>query len=270
MSRSKLDKLGERLAAAGIPTDEDLALLLEVLSAYQAALAEVQQRLRELGYRPTTRTKTTGVLIEKLRRERSSLKSVQDIAGARIVSDCDRSEQDDIVSAVVETFSDGTRAPKVKDRRALPSSGYRAVHVIVTVGDLPVEIQIRTQRQDQWAQIVEALGDKWGRGIRYGEGPPEPERPLGPHFEMTRARLWTLVVDLSARLDAVEQFQHAVNELTRIHDEWDEPGVLTEEADAVREASRQDVDDLKESLHEAETKLSRDLALFASVAETLE
>ncbi len=90
MSRTQLDKLGERLAAAAQPSDEDLDLLLDVLSAYQAALSEVQERLGAAGYKPTSRTKTTSVLIEKLRREHSSLKSVQDIAGARIVVDGDR------------------------------------------------------------------------------------------------------------------------------------------------------------------------------------
>ena len=41
------------------------------------------------------------------------------------------------------------------DRRKNPTYGYRAVHVIVYWDGIPVEIQIRTELQDTWAQIVE-------------------------------------------------------------------------------------------------------------------
>lgn len=58
---------------------------------------------------------------------------------------------------------------KVIDRRAKPRYGYRAVHLEVHVGGQPVEIQIRTSLQDEWAQAMEKLGDVFGRGVRYGE-----------------------------------------------------------------------------------------------------
>lgn len=50
--------------------------------------------------------------------------------------------------------------------------GYRAVHVIVSIGGRFVEIQIRTLGQDLWANVFERIADIFGRGIRYGE-PPE-------------------------------------------------------------------------------------------------
>lgn len=78
MSRTSVDKLGKRLAAEDVVSDADLDLLLDLLTAYQGALDETQHRLAALGHHPTSRTKTTGVLIEKLKREHSSLKSVQD------------------------------------------------------------------------------------------------------------------------------------------------------------------------------------------------
>ena len=207
ISRSALDRLGERLAAADEISDDDYALLLDVLTAYQAALVETQERLTRLGYAPTTRVKTTTVLIEKLRREQGmKLKGVQDIAGARIVADCTRTQQDAIVQRIAAEFADDARPPKVKDRRAEPSAGYRAVHVIVHVRDVPVEIQVRTWWQDQWAQIVESLGDKWGRGIRYGEGPADADRViLG--LAVTRRDLWEEILadsDAIARYETVE------------------------------------------------------------------
>ena len=207
ISRSALDRLGERLAAADRISDEDYALLLEVLTAYQDALDEARARLVTLGYEPTTRVKTTSVLIEKLQREHwMKLKGVQDIAGARIVADCDRPEQDAIVARIVEEFANAARPPKVKDRRADPSAGYRAVHVIVSVQDVPVEIQVRTWFQDRWAQMVESLADKWGRGLRYGEPPADAERLVG---SLTRGRLWRLLLEVSELLDGFERFAYA-------------------------------------------------------------
>lgn len=259
ISRNQLDKLGDRLAADGGSSDTDLRLLLDVLSAYQAALREVQVRLGHVGYQPTTRVKTTAVLIDKLRREHSRLSSVQDIAGARIVSDCDRTEQDEIVRAVVANFGEGTRPPRVKDRRQEPSSGYRAVHVVVTVQDLPVEIQIRTLGQDQWAQVVEALGDMWGRGIRYGEAPSDPDLTLAHDVPVTRGKLWEVVGDLSDLIDEVEQRQAEVNQVTDLH----------RQSDAVRQARKQDVADLKGRLLATKRQL-HSLALIASATQMSE
>lgn len=260
ISRTAVDKLGKRLASEERVSDEDLPLLLEVLGAYQDALDVAQVRLNNLGYRPTGRTKTTGVLIDKLRREHSSLKSVQDIAGTRIICE-DRDEQDDIVAAIVEAFADGARPPKVRDRRDDPSHGYRAVHVIVTVDDLPVEIQVRTERQDRWAQIVESLGDRWGRGIRYGEPPPNPDLPIVEGVTITRGQLWAIVQGLAERTNSVERWQTAVARLLRalaLSAAGDENLVLNQEAE-----------EIKADLAVAEVELSRDLATFVSVAENL-
>ncbi len=269
MSRSAVDRLGKRLATEGEIDDADYELLIEVLTAYQQALQETQERLHRLGYSPTSRTKTTSVLVDKLRREHSSLKSVQDIAGTRIIC-ADRDEQNDIVQSVVTCFADGGREPKVKDRRDEPSHGYRAVHVVVTVQDLPVEIQIRTERQDTWAQIVESLGDRWGRQIRYGEGPAEPDRPIVPGASVTRAKLWTLVQGMSDRTDTVERWQQSVMDIVRFHEvtaamSADDPDMPAEEA-----VINEETETLKADLAVAEVDLTKDLALFASIAEMLE
>jgi hypothetical protein len=264
ISRSATDALGRRLAAADEISDDDAALLLQVLDAYQAAENEVQTRLRALGYAATSRTKTTGVLIEKLRREKSSLKSVQDVAGARIVCDGDRDLQDETVAAVVSAFSDGTRAVKIRDRRVEPSHGYRAVHIVVSVQDLPVEIQVRTKAQDQWAQIVESLGDRWGRGIRYGQPPPAPETVLikTPSATITRGELWQLVTGLSDAIHALEQLQCNRNELVR---DWELlEGRVPEDELAVR---RQDHDDALASVAEQESRIGQLLAVVAQFAE---
>ena len=92
---------------------------------------------------------------------------MRDIGGLRIVTKADLTEQDTIVSRIVERFP----VTKVIDRRKQPTYGYRAVHVIATVDGRHIEIQVRTYLQDLWAQAMERLADEAGREIRYG-GPP--------------------------------------------------------------------------------------------------
>ncbi len=91
----------------------------------------------------------------------------------RIVSDCDRQEQDRLAEGLMHLFTKyGNPPPKLVDRRRHPSHGYRAVHIIVYINGAPVEIQLRTKLQHEWADLFEKLADRVGRGIRYGE-PPE-------------------------------------------------------------------------------------------------
>lgn len=209
-SRSALDKLGQRLADDGEPSDSDRALLRSVLAAYDVVLAESEERVRHIvaGFSsggPTlgiaTRVKTTGTIREKLRRQAGmGLKGMQDIAGIRIAGDLSRGQQNELGAALLNEFSGTTRPPRLSDRRVEPSHGYRALHVIVVVHDLPVEIQIRTAGQDAWAQLIEKLGDVWGRGIRYGEPPPHPTKSaLG---ELTREGLLRSLMQFSDALEA--------------------------------------------------------------------
>lgn len=99
----------------------------------------------------------------------------------RIVGDFDRRGQDGVVAQLCTLFGDEDRAPKIIDRRAVPMHGYRAVHVIVFPDGEPIEIQVRTARQHEWAELFEKLADLVGRGIRYGE-PPRYRGHGSPRF----------------------------------------------------------------------------------------
>lgn len=165
MSKSKLDRLGERMAAAEQMAAEDLDLFRQVAGVCQEAAGYVRSQLAELGYAATPRVKTTGTLVDKLRRQRTRLSQVQDLAGARFVV-ADRQAQDAAVNAVCAKFEALGNTCKADDLRHDPSFGYRAVHVIVHLGQVRVEVQVRTELQDMWAQIVEDLGIP-------GEGPSD-------------------------------------------------------------------------------------------------
>lgn len=171
VSKTALDRLGNRLTAGDEVDEADRVTLAQVVGAYQQVLDEVKAHLGGLGYPATTRVKTTGTLIEKLRRESPMrLSQMQDLAGARIVVR-DRPAQDNAVGVICKDCETCARSYKVVDRRDHPSHGYRAVHILMQWERIPVEVQVRTELQDVWAQMIERLADRWGRGIRYGEDP---------------------------------------------------------------------------------------------------
>lgn len=173
LSKSQIERLGLRLVATSEPSAADVAALHDVLRAYAAVLDAAVNRIREESeLAPTSRIKNTGTILEKLRRYGGSwLKSIQDLAGMRVVGTFDRAEQDGLVAEIVALFGDAPKAPKIIDRRASPVNGYRAVHVIVFPESVPIEIQVRTQLQHEWAELFEKLADIVGRNIRYGEPP---------------------------------------------------------------------------------------------------
>jgi hypothetical protein len=211
VSRSALDRLGYRLAQSEVVADGDLEELSSIVAAYQEQLDQVEQQLISFGFAATTRVKTIGTLVEKLQREHGMrLSQVQDVAGARIVVQ-DQTAQDEATTRLTEAFSAQGHSSKASDRRGNPSHGYRAVHLIVTVDRIPIEIQIRTELQDTWAQIMERLADRWGRGIRYGEPPESPELVLGSDkIVFSRADAVRGLATLSDMIASLEESQKIV------------------------------------------------------------
>jgi ppGpp synthetase/RelA/SpoT-type nucleotidyltranferase len=143
LSKSQIDKLGERLRTTDEPSTADRDVLARLLASYASALEEVRTRIDELaGFAQVTgRFKSTPSIIEKLKRNpKMQLSRVQDLAGVRGVLILGRVAQDFAVERVRELFPKS----RVKDRRAAPQHGYRAVHVICDVKGKFVEVQIRT------------------------------------------------------------------------------------------------------------------------------
>lgn len=160
----------------------------------------------------TPRVKTRPTIAEKLQRESARLSQVQDIAGARLVTSGGRSDQDAIVEEILARFP---QAKPVIDRRVSPSYGYRAGHVVLSHADCWVEIQVRTRLQHLWAEVVERLADSWGRQIRYGDLPSDPDREWG---EWTRREGLEILVRLSELIASVETTVVRVEETARLQD----------------------------------------------------
>ena len=165
MNNSELDRLGERLRL-GI-TPDDLTALDAFRRGFRQSYDSVVDRIRtELGLEASGRpAKSTAAIVDKLRRGSMRLTQMQDIAGCRIVVP-DTSTQSQLVGKLETMFE-----VAVVDRRARPSHGYRAIHVIVRSTDLPVEVQLRTDLQHVWAELSEKLADAYGIALKYGGGP---------------------------------------------------------------------------------------------------
>jgi putative GTP pyrophosphokinase len=165
ISKTQIDRLGKRLKLGKV--EDDLRLLEQYRHSFRAAHEFVYKELREkLLLEPTKRrTKTTQSIVDKLLRGSIKLTQIQDIAGCRIVAK-DVVDQNKIVDQLKALFTDH----KIIDRREKPSHGYRAVHVIVFINSKTVEVQVRTELQDLWAELSEKCADTFGQTIKYGAG----------------------------------------------------------------------------------------------------
>lgn len=166
VSKTQIDRLGNRIKKDPL-TESDLRLLDDYRrsfgEAYEATVRIIREQLR---LEPTGRpAKSTGAIIEKLRRESIRLSQIQDISGCRIIV-IDIAEQERVVASLRTTFPRAS----VIDRRANPSYGYRAVHVVASISEKLVEIQVRTSLQHLWAELSEKFSDVYDPSIKYGGG----------------------------------------------------------------------------------------------------
>lgn len=242
ISKSQIDRLGQRLIAPEPSTDDDLALLEAVLIAYAGTVADARQMLDVLengkvrDVSITGRAKTTQTTLEKLVRNKSRLSSIEDLAGVRIVADMTLSEQDALVDQVCALFG-GAKCCRVVDRRADPRAGYRAVHVVTKLDGMPLEIQVRTKCQDAWANLFEATADSFGRGIRYGE----PATPMAD--AAIDAKVADLVEAIIMASDGIYRQEQLIDDLDdanrpSLNDVWEWLANETREMRELKQALR--------------------------------
>jgi ppGpp synthetase/RelA/SpoT-type nucleotidyltranferase len=205
LGTSELDRLGARLLRDS--TDETalsdlerlrsefLELLVYVDDAVQFALRQGEYA-DDGGHGPLPISrrpiKTTPSILAKLQRQSTRLSQVNDLAGMRVVVR-DILEQDWAVRELGAFCVDETRIRAIHDLRADPHHGYRAVHVIFTIGRRTIELQIRTELQHYWAELVETLDRSMGSDIKHGVGAPE-----------STIRMLSIMSDNFARFEGVE------------------------------------------------------------------
>ena len=193
LSRSQVDKIGERLRRGEV--DENSLTMLSVYQAeFNDAYSYVERLLTTKMYLTITGrpAKSTLSIIEKLRRIKSRLSQIQDISGCRAIVPS-LADQEEVIRQAIEWFPSVT----VDDKRAEPTHGYRAVHLLVTHKGKCVEVQVRTRIQHFWATISEKLSDTYGQEIKYGVG---NELVLGHLMDLSEVtRRFDLLVDSLGR-----------------------------------------------------------------------
>jgi len=138
---------------------------------YTTLYARLFEQAREAGPEHVVgrRLKRVDRIVRKLvRHPRMALTKMEDIAGCRlVVPDLPALE------LATELMSDrwAGQIARVRDYVSSPkATGYRAVHLTVISHGLPVEVQLRTRRQQLWAAHVEFLEDRDGTLLKDGDG----------------------------------------------------------------------------------------------------
>jgi putative GTP pyrophosphokinase len=172
-SKNAIDRLGDRLR--DLVTPDDLRMLnayrLSFASAYEVVLQQVRITYGlEVSGRPA---KSTTAIVDKLKRESIRLSQMQDIAGCRVVVP-DIAHQNALSEKLTALFSNVT----IFDRRKETSHGYRAIHMVVQIENRQIEIQIRTEFQQLWAELSEKLSDEFSIAVKYGGGPDKIQKRL--------------------------------------------------------------------------------------------
>ena len=193
-SRAEIDRLGWRLRKMARSEGEDISLYVDWSRSFGAALEEVESELdsragrieQSGGFLRSSRIKQIGSVVAKLRRMRTKLSGLEDIAGCRVVVPT----PDDVDQLLVECVT--LCVSRVRDYRAQSHNGYRALHLIVRADNgKPVEIQLRTHAQHAWANLTERFASILDPDLKYGGGSAQ-ERSLLDQFSF-----WGHHVDLS-------------------------------------------------------------------------
>jgi hypothetical protein len=118
------------------------------------------------GQSVSQRLKRWSTIVDKLlRHPKMALSTMEDIAGLRVILPS-QAEAYRVYRRVKKNWTIRRERDYVLDPK---DDGYRALHLVVIKKGWPVEIQIRTERQDRWAQSAEALTRVLGRGLKFGE-----------------------------------------------------------------------------------------------------
>ena len=72
---------------------------------------------------------------------------------------------------VFDRIREAWEVMRERDYQTNPRDGYRALHIVVRVQGRAVEVQVRTELEDLWANASEALAKNIDPEIKYGGGP---------------------------------------------------------------------------------------------------
>lgn len=154
-----------------------VGVLVEYRGGFQDPLKKVTVGLRQFVERESSevtvgqRLKRAPQILNKLGRfESMRLTQMEDIAGCRAILSGGAPEIAGVLRRIrrnweVLRVDDYVKSPKV--------TGYRAMHVVVRRDGYPVEIQLRTPGQHEWAEAAERWAARTRFPLKDGGGPPD-------------------------------------------------------------------------------------------------
>lgn len=153
--------------------DAAVATIWAYRSGFSAPLAKVTSGLRgfmgtlDIDAEVSQRLKRLDTILDKLSRESTlSLDTMGDIGGCRVVLANDSIDELRRVQGWIE-HRWGDQIVRVRDYIEQPrQSGYRAVHITVVRDDHRIEIQLRTAKMHEWAQIMERASQLFGENFK--------------------------------------------------------------------------------------------------------
>lgn len=192
-SKSQLERAGRRIRkrASGESFDldgeqaaHDIDLVLGWRSAHADALRATRIGLgtvvmRELGVGSqaglvTQRLKRIESIVAKLVRDKPRLGEIDDIAGCRAVL-----EDLPTVNRIYDQLHKAYKLEIIRPRnynQKPHAGGYRALHLCCRRDGFKVEIQLRTTRQQRWAELVEQWDNALGLDLKHENAPEPPLR----------------------------------------------------------------------------------------------
>lgn len=184
-SKSRIDKAGRAIASPPEELTYEFLELEEVFDDYRALhlrpltklTSATQTWLTEHGgnYYIAQRLKRKPQIARKLARLHVRLTQLQDIGGLRIIVQDDRAV-DDLDRFLDRHFQESGqfKVQRTTDYRekGRDRTGYRALHKIITDGDVYLELQIRSRIQHYWAENIEKTSILYGQHLKEEQGAP--------------------------------------------------------------------------------------------------
>lgn len=170
LSNGEIRRLGRAMKLGPLVNSEQEALR-ELRKFWNYQISELELSIRSylsgIEHEFSFRTKNMNTILQKLDRTTIHLDDMRDVVGFRVIIDGDLNFQELIVN-LLESHLAGNK-PRRIDRLRKPMFGYRSIHLEIQFQGGPVEIQIRTSLQHQWAMLSERAVGILGPQIKYEE-----------------------------------------------------------------------------------------------------
>lgn len=183
LSKTKIDRSGLALAKDQWRSEEEYFELEEVFDEYRKShllpltelTLELQQWLTdfESPYYIAQRLKRKPQIVRKLNRFSVRLTQLQDIGGCRIIVE-NNNQVDALLAYLNKRLSSQKNIVATRETdyrvKGRDDTGYRALHLLISLGGRSLELQIRSRVQHYWAESIERTSVIYGYHLKEGEG----------------------------------------------------------------------------------------------------